>query len=375
MSSTHSSKRKRDNDQATRGGNDSSSGNSAEGGCEEELHGEEVHSATTARATPVAFSLLDFADEIKFLIFSFSHGKGIDGRRSSSSVANLVNIFGFLSKDCYQCCIRYVQQNPMLADSLYGAYYLLHYPIIAFMCKHRVKLESMQLNLESWLHVGLSMHLLRSCDLTELRSITVVNSMRDRLHDVRDEEIAYVIASGIPREAIEEYHPISTSHAALQEIIADILVEQAPLLTEMKVTLFRLSDLSLLNRFSNQLEALTLTIQLSEEMDADAISQMIENMPKLKKLSFLYGWGSVRVRSQSLEEIDGRTFDGYVTECICPSLKMFYCCLGKGVQSITVDPVTPFTREDLKTEQDFKVGDRPFIGMTVPNACIVRLSF
>ena len=61
--------------------------------------------------------------------------------------------------------------------------------------------------------------------------------------------------------------------------------------------------------------------------------------------------------------------------CICPSLKIFHCRLEKGVTSITVNPVTPFTEEELKTEQDFKVGDRPFIGMPVPTSCIVRLSF
>jgi len=154
------------------------------------------------------------------------------------------------------------------------------------MCKHRVKLESMILHLHSSVGIGLSMHLLRRCDLTKLRSINVYHRGEDGPRDASDEEIAAAITSGIPREAIEEYHPISPSHAALQEIIADILVEQAPLLTEMKVLLFRLLDLSLLNRLSNQLEKLTLTIQLREEMDADAISQEIENMPKLKNSPF-----------------------------------------------------------------------------------------
>ena len=201
-------------------------------------------------------------------------------RCGGSSVGNLFNTFGFLSKDCYQCCIRYVQQRPMLFDSLFGPF---HYPIIAFMCKHRVKLENMRLNLYTSLTTGLSMHLLRSCDLTELRSINVDHSGQDRPHNSSDGNIAYVIASGIPREAIEEYHPISPSQAALQEIIADILVEKARLLTKMSVTVRRLLDLSLLNRLSNQLEVLTISIYLSEEMDADAISQEIENMPKLKK--------------------------------------------------------------------------------------------
>jgi len=378
MLSINSSKRKRDDDQATLVGNDSSIRSSTEGS-KEEIHGEEVSSATARE-----FSLL--ADEIKFLIFSFSHGNEIRGY-GGSPVANLFKTCGFLSKDCYQCCIRHVQQNPML---VHHSFHSLHYhrvsgplylAVIAFMCKHRVKLENMRLDLRSYLDVSLSIYLLRRCDLTELRSITVGNSMQDRLYDSSDGNIAAAIAAGIPREAIEEYHPISPSRANVKEIIADILVEQAPLLTKINVTLFRTLDLSLLKRLSNQLEELTLTIYLSEDDPmAVAISQTIENMPKLKKLSFDRGWGSVRVRSQTLEEIDGRHSRCYVNECVCPSLKMFHCWLHEvvrsitGVQPATVKPVTPFTRDELKTEQDFKVGDRPFIGMTVPNSCIVRLS-
>jgi len=75
----------------------------------------------------------------------------------------------------------------------------------------------------------------RSSDLTELPRISVENSIRDHPHESGDQDIAYAIASAIPREAIEDYHPISTSQvAALQEIIADILVEKAPWLTEIK---------------------------------------------------------------------------------------------------------------------------------------------
>ena len=217
------------------------------------------------------------------LIFSFSHENGLHGS-GGLPVANRFDTFGFLSKDCYQCCIRYVQQKPILAEGICG---LLLLAVIAFMCRHKVKLESMQLDFRSSLGVSLSIQLLRRCDLTELRSITVVNSSQDHPHDnSSDGSIAAAIAAGIPREAFEQYHPISPSQAALQEIIADILVEQAPLLTEMNVRLFRLLHLPLLNGFSNQLEELTrLSIYLIEENDEDAmdISLMIENMHKLKK--------------------------------------------------------------------------------------------
>jgi len=102
---------------------------------------------------------------------------------------------------------------------------------------------------------------------------------------------------------IRKYDLSSPSQVALlQEIIAGILVERASLLTKMNVTARRLLHLPLLNRLSNQLEAVSLamtrSIYLIEE--SIVISQMIdENIPKLRKLSF---HGGSRV---SLEEIDG----------------------------------------------------------------------
>jgi len=60
--------------------------------------------------------------------------------------------------------------------------------------------------------VGVAIHLLRSFDLTELQRITVENATGpDHLPGSIDQAIADAIAAGfpIPREVIEEYHPIS----------------------------------------------------------------------------------------------------------------------------------------------------------------------
>jgi len=79
MSSTSSKRKRDDDDEEVLGGNDSSNWNSAESreGSEGEIDGDEV--------------LLDFADEIMFLIFSFSHGNENEMCRSAgwSPVAKL----------------------------------------------------------------------------------------------------------------------------------------------------------------------------------------------------------------------------------------------------------------------------------------------
>jgi hypothetical protein len=67
----------------------------------------------------------DFADEIKFIIFSFSHGDNIisswsangKGNRNDNTegpVSKKITLYGYLSKNWYASCIRYVQQRPMM---------------------------------------------------------------------------------------------------------------------------------------------------------------------------------------------------------------------------------------------------------------------
>ena len=142
------------------------------------------------------------------------------------------------------------------------------------------------------------------------------------------------------------------------------------------------------------------------------LSQTIEGLSELKTLklldrnykadSFLFSRYNVEfsIRSRSLEHIDisgdkGSIF--HIRKCICPSLKKFTVgcnwfryfddtceawrfrdVLGARLPD-SIRPVKPFCTEDFgiyprKDEPySFLVGERPFIGMSVPAACIVGI--
>jgi len=332
--------------------------------------------------------LLDFSDGIKFLIFSFSHGNFI---HETSPVAQLFKTFGFLSKDCYRSCIRYIQQTPIKYGNIYNANTTME----SFLCRNRIKLESIDLSLADSLSTALSIHALRNCDLSEMKSIYIGAIMTKEFDNNLIEK---AVSTGIPRQAIDEFvHPAQYDRIAIQETITDILQENsnAPSLKAMEIVIrkeewFR----PILTKFSNQLEKLHLYIDWDEiggkfpyDEKAKEISSVIENMPNLKHLVLQvnsYMGGSFRVKSASLEEIDTRLSKNfYLEECICPSLRMLYCtqrfdlCLIKN----GVHPVIPFTNEELKSVNDdgndqyvdVKVGDRDFVGMDAPASCIVRM--
>ena len=342
------------------------------------------------------FSLIDFADGIKFSIFAFSHGNEL---HEEGPVAKLFKSFGFLSKDCYRSCINYVQQIAMVYPGVRDDGPIME----AFLCRNRVKIGKIDLALTSSLSRCLSIYILRSCDLTDLHSIYISDIDADQSSE---EHISDAINAGIPDEVIQEFHPATIEpldRRVIQKIIADILTLEAPSLTKMEVLIKKEQwHRPLLTNFSNRLEELHLQLDWDSEIagihfpydeGAKQISAVIEHMLNLKRLNLkvysLLISGRFRIKSISLEEIDTRwSKNFYIDECVCPSLKML-----KGIniprrQGNGVKPVTPFTEDDLKPPErapntpphkftyfvDFKVGERPFIGMTVPDSCIVRFN-
>jgi len=366
-----------------------------------EIYSENIHGNGEVRVAnnDKAFSILDFCDGIKFLIFSFSHGNEI---YKGGPMAELFLSFGFQSKDCYQSLILYVQNKPM--HSRKGERSISMY---AFLCKNRVKLGYISLSSKTSMSIGLSIHLLRTCDLSELTSV-YFDEVSCK-YQSSDEAISYAIAAGVPRDALEELHsPVMPWDWRFdEEIVADLLAEKAPSLIKMEVSLSQQAwdwPLPLAN-LSNRLEELHFELYWENSCDRELgdFNQLLENveyMSKLKRIKFdIPSWArrtsvsGFRIKSQTLEAIDVMACGNgvYFDECVCPSLQVFV----NGWVSIDdlgsgggVKPVTPFTREDMivpdhhvemkapghiKRFVDFKVGNRPFVGMDVPDSCIVRV--
>ena len=137
-----------------------------------------------------------------------------------------------------------------------------------------------------------------------------------------------------------------------------------------------------LNDVAHGLEELELYIgdELDLEIYGSKMTTAIENLPKLKKLIITAPTGTkLVIKSRSLEQIDAMNYPSnhrfVIEECICPSLKLFeYDEYSRNTPAVR--PVSAFREEDLPQEKetkDFKVGERPFVGMHVPDACVVRV--
>ena len=134
-----------------------------------------------------------------------------------------------------------------------------------------------------------------------------------------------------------------------------------------------------LTQVANTLEELDLAIsEVVEELDLEIygskITTAIENMPKLKKLVMCGPNGSEFViKSISLEQIDALGYWSGIEKCICPSLKLFQY---RHSALSLVRPVSPLCGNDIPPKghtKEFKVGERPFVGMNAPDSCIVEV--
>ena len=153
-----------------------------------------------------------------------------------------------------------------------------------------------------------------------------------------------------------------------------------------------------LTYFAETLEDLTLKINASRpfnledtERDMSAVTSAIASLDNLKKLQ-LRTWfmGCLRIYSQSLEEID--TYYAHdqfwVERCICPSLRLFKCRNFSYFYDCKngLIPLKAFEEAELKPLRfddgalrwyerpsiEYRVGDRSFHGLKVPEDCIVQ---
>ena len=327
-------------------------------------------------------ALLELTNGIKYLIFSFAYESSI---HENSPIAKLFRSFGFVSKACYNSCIAYVQQTPMKIGGVQE-----HGPILeAFVCRNRVKIHSIDINLHSTLLVALSMYILRSCDLSELHHIYISEISSEQ---TKDELIQKSYSAGIPRYCIEEFHSTPYDTITIQRLITDILEDRTPCLKKLEVCitkedwhrplLVNLSDR--LSYLSLQLSWADAGLSLPYDEQAKEISQVIKGMKELKSLrlqiiSFL--GGSFEIESKSLQVIDTRQSKNFfLTKCNCPSLKTFLCSL-KAPNSLLRNGLVlgnSSARDILKESTNdectkMRVGDHLFTGLVAPADCQVKI--
>jgi hypothetical protein len=331
-------------------------------------------------------SLLDFADGIKYLIFSFAYESILHEHSPVPNlIANLFQSFGFTSKECYNICIRYIQHTPMQVGGIQEDGPALE----AFVSRTRVKIHSIDINLHSTVTVALSIHILRCCDLSELHNL-YISEIKSEQTD--DELVNKCYSAGIPRECIEEFASTPYTTVTIQTLIADILRERAPNLKRLEISIKKEEwHQPLLASLSNRLTYLALQLSWADvglsfpyDDQAKAITEVIKGMTQLKSLrlqivSFL--GGSFEIESQSLEIIDTRPSRNlFLTRCTCPSLKTFLCSLkasnmllrnGLEVGNASARDILSDSSDNECTE--LRVGDHLFTGLDAPRDCIVKV--
>jgi len=292
------------------------------------------------------FTLQDFSIEILLQIFLFSYG--IDIR---SGVAEMFRTMGLASKGTRDWCDKFIEAFPLSAEFCSDK----DLNMVVWMCSKGVKLvnfHSIGRGKRSHLDLRICMHALSSCDISNLQSITVRATeppepggdlfTSPREHE--DYEIA--IDAGIPVEVVQQPTGGTTDHSVYR-YLEDYLPTRAMNLKRLTVSMsMQQEDITLAQTFSvlaalsDRLEELRLEIWMWEfnchgrDLEPEDIfsaglqrlGEVIESMPLLKKLHVhTHVYGTMKINSGSLEEIDVTDADFRVNECICPRLRECKC--------------------------------------------------
>jgi len=327
------------------------------------------------------------SDEIWFNIYSFMYNRSfnVDETATSYSDAGITRLFRnlvYVSPDVYHSLLRYVRHAPLkvYGDLYFSTIVTAAFERIAWLCKHKVKLGEYKIGSYGTNAFTFVKYILMSCDITQLEACHL--DLRDWYGAVAG---SLAVRAGIPSHVVQEYYNVMTT-AEFQRFFVEYVPARAISLKRMKINVKIAGlHLPLLMNLSDSLEELELCIFAVEDCTCEDLSRAIGQLSKLKKLKvYALFKGSFRIYSSSLEEIDViDCWNGFfIDKCVCPSLKMFKCAHTHKVNGNTLSngirPVVPFSKEERKDMEAKKVvtmaaGSRTFIGMTVPETCIVRI--
>ena len=330
-------------------------------------------------------------DGVLFNIFSFclQNNKLVaETYTPACGVPVFFRSIAFVSSDFLDCVYRYIQRTPVHIFVGFDDNSLRR---IAWACQNNLKLGYFKFYQKGRYAASICKYMLQSCDISELLMCDM------RFYGWSPYEYAAIgllesvaVQAGFPSDIFQQ-HDISSDGACsdlqLQRFFAEHVPAHASALKIMRLTFFEGAlYLPVLSNSFSSLEELSLAIHFNQSVDLQEVSRSIEQLTKLKTLILHTNFAaSFQIHSTSLEEIDTTDCnDGFfVDKCVCPSLKKFTCVsLDQSYyDDLTrngVKPVIPFTEEELEvmtTEEgvEVEVGCRPFIGMSVPGTCIVKI--
>ena len=371
------------------------------------------HTKETPICTESIPRRIHFDDNVWYTIFEYfgtEHDLNHRKRNKSKTSFRPIHLFKAMicaSKEDHARLIRYVQHVPQMYRYCKEDQYLL-----PWFCRYGAKLESIDFHgkIHSNTELAFFLWMLKYCNTSTLTSLKAnfcwTRRQFDRKFDGIRKHTAELLQSRDPFYVfVDMIESLSTSEKCM--IVKDFLCENSKTVINlsMSVTSDQLGLPFFMNTGSSQspLKHLKLNIQKGMSSNLTIIYQGIANSHNLKSLNLSVGsqYASLahthRIESRSLEEIDvrGSEIGFIVSECRCPSLKVFR---GKYVPHkrwynhwIGVRAQSPITKMEIdrKIEEgqfvdfddsiygshtlQYVVGARPFSGMEVPDACIVLI--
>ena len=312
-----------------------------------------------------------FVDEIWFLIFSFLTKKeGFYGFQEA--IGSLFFTIGHASREDYLRLVRYIQTIPQSYS-----FDSRRISKLDWACTNRMSLGHVDFwGIRTNYDLNLCIHLLLSCSIAQLHTFHINLSQRTNFVTYSRNDTKRIVVDGVPAEVLH----VPQDAKMFQKNFSRCIAGKVKKLEKMYICV-RKNELyaPFITNFSETLVDLSLAIHCggkrtksgSLDEDLEEISHAIERLSLLKRLTIIATpRASFRIRSRSLEEIDTSysQFGFWVDECICPLLQVFVMNLLKNGVRNGVMPVSEIT-----DRRHIVVGSCPFVGMQVPDSCIVCL--
>ena len=364
-----------------------------------------------------------FPDEIWFCIYNilFFDIFSAEETRSESQNSSLQCFYGMvlISKTDYARLLRYLKQKPQIVSFGCACCSNKWLKKIVWVGKKSVKLSDLTINVnfDDNDAMNIYFHLLQSCNIIEMQTLTIVQfsseaqfsrHLRHRsLTGGRNRRsIKSDFSSDFSSNVISQVHAPMIARDFLT-LLAAYVSSKCLQLNKMILVFLTKRDfhrpLRFITAFSETLKILHLRIKTDlgstgsrGSFDLQSISQAIEEMKLLNTLVLHIQFEtSLRIKSASLQTIDTtKSMLGFsIDQCLCPSLIMIRFNYGISVIGETGDETNglkPLRRKMLMSARndydgmpnqnadsvrvvDFVAGDCPFIGMNVPDNCIVRV--
>ncbi|GFH55535.1 predicted protein [Chaetoceros tenuissimus] len=145
-----------------------------------------------------------------------------EGDFTLKDVSSIFKTFSLVSKRLHDCCKSFCQSTPIWIDEEWPS----KYKVIKFLCKMKMKISSLGVTdlVDNPLRASLFLYLLRECDLSELKSLSMSNPAQLQrngpyssynfkcLYEQHNYNLWYALDAGIPRSVFDQERTLRNTY-------------------------------------------------------------------------------------------------------------------------------------------------------------------